>query len=67
MNTITLILWSFAESIGMLDLLRAGNMEEESQVGKFETSIGRTLTEAGVDTDTHSQRSTNPFDRSFIT
>lgn len=54
--------WTFTESTGTLDLLRADSMEEESQVGKFETSIGRTSTVAEVATVILSQRQTNPFD-----
>lgn len=49
----------------MLDLLRAGNTEEGNQAAKFETSTGRTLMAEEVVTDIRSQRSTNPFDRSY--
>lgn len=54
--------WTFTESTGTLDSLRADSMEEESPVGKFETSIGRTSTVAEVATVILSQRQTNPFD-----
>lgn len=46
-------------SIGMLDLLRAGNTVEGSQVVKCETSIDKILMAAEVATGIHSQRQTN--------